>query len=118
MIERYDYVVVREPGIRAWVGQVRTIKPPRPFTRKGVKVGQWLEIVRDDGITMTVPMELVTVIQDVEDESKDKGVTDLIKQLDRERVKQGVCRHCGGPVPCWSPYGDAGVGVRYPKEKR
>jgi hypothetical protein len=36
----------------------------------------------------------------------------LIDTLDRERVRKGVCRHCGGPVPCWSPYGDVAVGVR------
>jgi hypothetical protein len=32
--------------------------------------------------------------------------------VDRIRVEAGVCRHCGGPVPCWSPHGDVEVGVR------
>lgn len=38
--------------------------------------------------------------------------------LDRiaaERVEAGLCRHCGGPVPCWSPYGDVRPGERHPK---
>jgi len=36
-----------------------------------------------------------------------------IKELDKQRVKQGVCRHCGGPVPCWSYFGDQRVGKRH-----
>ena len=40
-------------------------------------------------------------------------VRDMLARLDRERVAAGVCRHCGGPVPCWSPYGDVRVGVRH-----
>lgn len=33
--------------------------------------------------------------------------------LDRMRVERGVCRHCGGPVPCHSEFGDQRVGVRH-----
>jgi len=36
----------------------------------------------------------------------------MLEQLYRERLEAGVCRHCGGPVPCWSPDGDIAVGVR------
>lgn len=32
--------------------------------------------------------------------------------LAAKRVASGACRHCGGPVPCPSPFGDASVGVR------
>lgn len=35
----------------------------------------------------------------------------MVDQLFRERLEAGVCRHCGGPVPCWSPDGDVAVGV-------
>jgi hypothetical protein len=66
MIERYDYVVVREPGIKPWVGQVRAIKPPRPVSRKGLALVQWADVLRDDGMTMVIPLEFLTVLQDVE----------------------------------------------------
>lgn len=36
----------------------------------------------------------------------------MLDKLNREREQAGVCRHCGGPVPCWSPFGDVKVGVR------
>ena len=36
-----------------------------------------------------------------------------LRELEAERVERGVCRHCGGGVPCWSLYGDARVGVRH-----
>jgi len=35
-----------------------------------------------------------------------------IARIDRDRVAAGVCRHCGGPVPCPSMFGDVRVGVR------
>lgn len=34
-------------------------------------------------------------------------------QIDAMRVAKGVCRHCGGPVPCHSEFGDQRVGVRH-----
>lgn len=37
---------------------------------------------------------------------------DMIARVNREREAAGVCRHCGGPVPCWSPFGDKAVGRR------
>jgi len=42
----------------------------------------------------------------------------LVAKLNAERVARGVCRHCGGPVPCWSPYGDVAVGRRHARGKR
>jgi len=32
-------------------------------------------------------------------------------RIERRRVKAGLCRHCGGPLPCWSVYGDCRPGV-------
>ena len=37
----------------------------------------------------------------------------MLDELYRERLAAGVCRHCGGPVPCWSPEGDIAVGVKH-----
>ena len=34
-----------------------------------------------------------------------------IRELEADRLARGVCRHCGGPVPCWSPFGDVEPGV-------
>lgn len=34
-------------------------------------------------------------------------------EIDRMRTEKGVCRHCGGPVPCYSEFGDQRVGVRH-----
>ena len=34
--------------------------------------------------------------------------------LDRKRIDAGLCRHCGGKLPCWSPFGDVRPGVRHP----
>jgi hypothetical protein len=38
-----------------------------------------------------------------------------IQAIYAKRVAAGVCRHCGGPVPCWSDFGDAKVGVWHTK---
>lgn len=35
-----------------------------------------------------------------------------------KRVAEGTCRHCGGSVPCWSPFGDMRVGRLYPTRLR
>ena len=52
-------------------------------------------------------------------EARAKAARDLLDKLNAERVAAGVCRHCGGPVPCWSPYGDIEVGVRqHPSTRR
>lgn len=40
------------------------------------------------------------------------------RELDADRVERGVCRHCGGDVPCWSPYGDVLVGVKWNARER
>jgi hypothetical protein len=36
-----------------------------------------------------------------------------IARLRLEREELGVCRHCGGAVPCSSEFGDQSVGVRH-----
>lgn len=36
----------------------------------------------------------------------------MLAQVDADRLAAGKCRHCGGPVPCWSSFGDVAVGVR------
>jgi hypothetical protein len=41
-----------------------------------------------------------------------------ITRIERDRMLRGDCRHCGGPVPCWSQFGDVRVGVRKPKPAR
>jgi hypothetical protein len=33
--------------------------------------------------------------------------------IDQQRVSAGTCRHCGGPIPCWSEFGDRAVGKRH-----
>lgn len=38
---------------------------------------------------------------------------DVLKQLYAKRVREGVCRHCGGNVPCWSEFGDRAVGKQH-----
>jgi len=40
-----------------------------------------------------------------------------VTEIDRARVAAGVCRHCGGAVPCPSAFGDVRVGVRRRKVK-
>lgn len=44
--------------------------------------------------------------------SVDRRAGELLDRIAAERLAAGVCRHCGGPVPCWSPFGDRAVGVR------
>jgi len=41
-------------------------------------------------------------------------VAAAMRRLDRARLARGVCRHCGGAVPCWSDmFGDVEVGKRW-----
>jgi hypothetical protein len=35
-----------------------------------------------------------------------------LRELEARRAAAGLCRHCGGPVPCWSEFGDHAPGVR------
>jgi hypothetical protein len=35
---------------------------------------------------------------------------------DAARVAAGVCRHCGGAVPCRSVFGDQDIGVAHTRE--
>lgn len=43
--------------------------------------------------------------------ARDARVLTGIRELEASRLARGVCRHCGGPVPCWSPFGDVEPGV-------
>ena len=38
---------------------------------------------------------------------------EALAKLSAGRVAAGRCRHCGGPVPCMSYFGDQRVGVRH-----
>lgn len=49
---------------------------------------------------------------------KSRAACVMLEELYRERLAAGVCRHCGGPVPCWSPDGDAGIGVKHAEQRR
>lgn len=42
----------------------------------------------------------------------DRKLSKAIARIKVERKAAGVCRHCGGPVPCSSLWGDVRVGVR------
>lgn len=44
--------------------------------------------------------------------ARDKRLQAVLKQTAAERKARGQCRHCGGPVPCWSAFGDSAVGKR------
>lgn len=33
--------------------------------------------------------------------------------LEERRTAAGLCRHCGGAVPCWSEFGDHAPGQRH-----
>jgi hypothetical protein len=45
-------------------------------------------------------------------ESRRANATGL-KEMNAKRIAAGLCRHCGGAVPCWSPFGDISVGVKH-----
>ncbi len=49
---------------------------------------------------------------------KPHGACVMLEELYRERLAAGVCRHCGGPVPCWSPDGDVAIGVKHGDHRR
>ena len=36
-----------------------------------------------------------------------------LDRVHQQRVADGVCRHCGGGLPCWSFFGDATPGVQH-----
>jgi hypothetical protein len=38
---------------------------------------------------------------------------EAVARIHAERVARGTCRHCDGPLPCWSPFGDRAVGKRH-----
>ena len=42
-----------------------------------------------------------------------KQLEEATKRLRAERVAAGQCRHCGGPVPCYSEFGDQAIGKRH-----
>jgi hypothetical protein len=49
---------------------------------------------------------------------EDRAAARAVAQVVARRVAAGLCRHCGGPVPCWSPYGDRAPGVAHPLRVR
>ena len=49
-----------------------------------------------------------------EERARRRKATEAVARLDAARVERGECRHCGGPVPCSSSWGDIRVGVRRP----
>ena len=67
-VHRYDTVLVYEPGIEPWQGSVRAIKPPVAESRpdkngKVTQVDQWADVLRMDGIEITVPLPYLEVIE-------------------------------------------------------
>lgn len=67
MVQRYDNVLVHEPGIVPWRGSVRAIKPPVPVDRKGKTLEQWADVLREDGIEMIVPVSYLEVLEVLEE---------------------------------------------------
>lgn len=62
--QRYDTVLVHEPGIEPWRGIVMTIKPPRPESKKGQALDQWADVRREsDGIEWKVPLSFLEVLE-------------------------------------------------------
>jgi len=49
-----------------------------------------------------------------EERARRRKASEAVARLDAGRVARGECRHCGGPVPCSSSWGDIRVGVRRP----
>lgn len=39
-----------------------------------------------------------------------------MRKIDADRIAAGVCRHCGGSIPCWSNFGDHAIGVRHTRQ--
>jgi hypothetical protein len=42
-----------------------------------------------------------------------EAVARHMRELEQTREAAGECRHCGGAVPCWSPFGDVKVGKKH-----
>ena len=39
-----------------------------------------------------------------------------LARIEAERMAAGLCRHCGGLLPCWSQFGDRGLGKRHTRK--
>lgn len=68
MVQRYDTVLVHEPGIEPWRGSVRAIKPPVAESRpdkngKVTQLDQWADVRREDGIEIVVPLSYLEVVE-------------------------------------------------------
>lgn len=48
-----------------------------------------------------------------EQRARDMDLADKCREIDRKRVSAGLCRHCGGPIPCRSMSGDYKLGRRH-----
>lgn len=48
---------------------------------------------------------------------RDKKLERWMAKIQRERAAAGLCRHCGGSIPCWSDFGDkVQMGARQAKQ--
>lgn len=52
-----------------------------------------------------------------ERKERDRKNAEWLAKINAQRVADKVCRHCGGRVPCWSPFGDVRVGVRHSRSR-
>jgi hypothetical protein len=43
-------------------------------------------------------------------EDRNRRAREERRAIDAKRIAAGKCRHCGGPLPCWSAFGDRSVG--------
>jgi hypothetical protein len=48
-------------------------------------------------------------------EQRAQRILDGLRQTRDDRAAKGLCRHCGGPVPCYSGFGDSKPGVLHTK---
>jgi hypothetical protein len=74
-------------------------------------------------ISPNSPIEVVSDYQRAVDEIELEQVerelcelrnAEILDRLSVDRAAAGVCRHCAGPIPCPSEFGDVEVGMRRP----
>jgi len=63
---------------------------------------RWTDNITERGKALMLPRKL---------SEKEKQSIAALRQLHDERYRKGQCRHCGGAIPCASPFGDIEVGV-------
>jgi len=62
----------------------------------------WTDTITERGKALMLPRKL---------SEKEKQSIAALRQLHDERYRKGQCRHCGGAIPCASPFGDVEIGV-------